>query len=141
MSKLQTARQVFYSVVIAGSVISTGCSARGVGAGATLIVESFKLGKAVSGRGSSGSSYKKMDRNDRANFVTALERNRDNAPMGWTNSRNGIAYQVTPLSDYVREENIRCRRYETEVYARSSRRVFQGEACREANGKWKEARK
>lgn len=149
MSKRHTVRRVLFSAVIAVSVILTGCGGHGGGpnvgnpgvVGVYLLLATFKLGKAVAGKASGGSAGKKMDRNDRANVITALEKNPDNAPMSWTNSRNGIAYQVTPVSDYVSEDNIRCRQYVTEAYARSRRTEFNGQACRTANGEWKEVKK
>ncbi len=87
-----------------------------------------------------GAIGKSMDARDRANQHTALERNRTNQPMAWTNPDSGNRYRVTPTRTYRSANNTPCREYETEAFVRGQRKVFRGKACRDSNGNWSEVR-
>jgi len=157
MSNFKSLRQVLLTGMIALSVALVGCAGqgqkektgRGVGAviggligaasgdnnrGARVLVGAL-VGSLIG-----GSIGKSMDARDRANQRTALESNRTNQPMAWTNPDSGNRYRVTPTRTYRSANNAPCREYETEAFVRGQRQVFRGRACRDNSGNWSEVR-
>lgn len=77
-----------------------------------------------------------MNSNDRARRTTALENNRTNQPLAWTNPDSGNKYRVTPKRTYKSANNVPCREFETEAFIRGERKEYTGKACRDNNGNW-----
>ena len=158
MSNIKTLRQLMFAGLIAMSVALVGCNSNGgqkenngrvvgtiigglIGAasgdnnrGAKIVV-GMLVGNLIGGK-----IGKSMDENDRRNAKHALERNRTNQPMAWTNPDNGNRFRVTPKRTYQTANNTPCREYETEAWVQGQHRVIQGRACRDRSGNWTEAR-
>lgn len=156
MSKIKSLRQIMFVGLIAMSIALVGCgggkkenSGRTMGAIVGGLIgaatgDDNRAGRVIVGAiiGSvvGGAIGKSMDARDRTNQRTALERNRTNQPMAWTNPDSGNRYRVTPTRTYRSANNAPCREYETEAYVRGQRQVFRGKACRDNNGNWTEVR-
>ena len=75
-----------------------------------------------------------------ATIQEALEHQVSASSREWRNTRNGHAGSVTPTSTYVSQRGLYCREF-TEtltIGARSER--YRQEACRDVDGRWKQAR-
>jgi surface antigen len=85
-----------------------------------------------------GSSLDKADREfaQQATY-SALEYNRTGEPAAWRNPDSGRSGAVTPVRTYEASAGAVCREFETEVIIDGRREIAKGEACREADGRWR----
>ena len=78
-----------------------------------------------------------MDRQDQANYRSAVV----NTPVGqqasWRNQKTDTTYTVRPVKQY-RQGNRKCRRYRTtvDIKGKGPREAY-GVACKDSNGRWK----
>lgn len=82
-----------------------------------------------------GSIEKSMDSDDKIKMSRAL----DKAPgktTSWTNNRNGMHYEVTPIRKIVLKDNPFCRVYQMVATRGSSVKEVSGTACISEDGNW-----
>jgi surface antigen len=78
-----------------------------------------------------------MDDMDRMKMSQALEKNRTNQPVSWSNPDNGNSYTVVPKKTYYNNANQPCREYTQTAMIAGKRQQVYGRACRNADGNWK----
>lgn len=77
-----------------------------------------------------------MDRQDKANYRSAVV----NTPVGqqarWRNERTKTTYTVTPVKQYRQHDRV-CRRYRTTVVVKGKETEAYGHVCKDKYGDWK----
>ncbi len=79
-----------------------------------------------------------MESSDSARTYTAMNKNRENQPAAWRNSKTGNSYRVVPTGKRMTVHgNPNCRRFVATAVIKGKRRQVHGVACRQSNGTWK----
>jgi len=121
---------------VAGAVLGgIAGSAIGAGTGQLLAIGAG----AVAGGLLGGAIGHNMESSDTQKMNNTLEHNQVRKTSKWTNSKSGVKYSMTPMSQTMSYKgNDNCRRYFGTINnANGKQEVMKGIACRQADGSWK----
>ncbi len=93
------------------------------------------LGTATSDEPIGGSLERSMDSDDKIKMSRALDKS-PGRTTSWTNNRNHMHYEVTPVRKVVLKDNPICRTYQMTGARGSHTKTVSGTACVSNDGNW-----
>jgi surface antigen len=150
-------KQVFTKIALVMMIGLTGCSSNtqkentGIGVATGAVVGGLAgslvgggTGKAiaigagiVAGALIGGSVGSSMDSTDNSKTYNVINTNKTNQTTKWVNSKTGVAYTMTPTSEFFTVNgNPNCRHYHFTATKQGKTSSYNGIACYRKDGSW-----
>lgn len=119
--------------VLGGAAGAAVGSTIGKGTGKTAAI----VGGAIIGVLIGGKIGRQMDEIDHNCMGQILEHAEDGRRIAWSDSTNGVQYQVVPTRTFKDSDGHYCRKFSTDIFYGDQKQRVYGTACRQPDGAWR----